>query len=407
MNTHFDVIIIGGGASGFFTAINIAEQNNQLSICILEQSKKVLEKVKISGGGRCNVTNVIQEPKELIKNYPRGGKSLLNAFYTFGTEQTVQWFNQHHVALKTEADGRIFPSSNQSQTIINCFLDLCQQHKISIHTEQKLINFHIKEDYIELKTIHQSYICKKVVFACSTSKPILDELIKLKIDCIPTYPSLFSFNTKNLLFKDLSGVSLENCSAEIQTKKIKTQGSILITHTGITGPCILKLSAFGAKEFADCNYNTEICINWIDHNFNTTLETLFQFKTDNSKKKINNSKPFAIPNRFWTNLLLISNIDIEKNWADINKQDLKTIAQNLVEFKLKINGKSTNKDEFVTAGGVNLNAVNLKTMQSKMYENLYFTGEILNIDGITGGFNFQAAWTTAFLAATHIALMKH
>ena len=403
MTNYYDIIIVGGGASSFFTAINIAEQNSDLSICILEQSKKVLEKVKISGGGRCNVTHACFEQKELIKNYPRGGKNLLNVFYAFGCNHTIKWFENHGVPLKTEADGRMFPQSNDSQTIINCFLKLCEQYHIQIKTEQKVIQIHEEQNAFKLQTLDKNYTCKKMILACSTNKIILDELVKMQIPTEDLVPSLFSFNTKNLLFKDLSGITLENCSAQIENTKIKTEGNILITHTGISGPCVLKLSAFGARVLYELNYNANIIINWNEESLNDTYNHLTDFKNQESKKKISNAKPYPIPNRFWQNLLSVSNIDREQNWADINKQSIKILAENLAQFKLKINGKSTNKEEFVTAGGINLQAVNMKTMQSKQYENLYFTGEILDIDGITGGFNFQAAWATAYLAAKHIS----
>lgn len=403
IENEFDILIVGGGASGFFTAIQIAEQNPNLSICILEQSKKVLEKVKISGGGRCNVTNICSDPKELVKNYPRGNKNLLNIFYAFNTTHTIRWFEGHNIQLKTESDGRVFPKSNTSQTIIDCFLNLCHEYKINIQTEQKVVQIKAIEQAFHLQTLNKKYICKKLVLACSTNKIILDEIEKLNISTIPLIPSLFSFNTKNLLFKELAGITLENCTAQIVNTKIRTEGNILITHTGVTGPCILKLSAYGAKELFQLNYNTDIIINWNDDNFNDTISVLSDLKISEAKKKVSNVKPYSIPNRFWNNLLAISSIDKEKKWADLNKQEIKNLAINLSQFSLRINGKSTNKDEFVTAGGISLQAVNMKTMQSKQYENLYFTGEILDIDGITGGFNFQAAWSTAYLAAKHIA----
>ncbi|QQR97527.1 MAG: NAD(P)/FAD-dependent oxidoreductase [Sphingobacteriales bacterium] len=403
MQNHYDIIIVGAGASGFFAAINIAKKKPNLKIAILEQSKKVLEKVKISGGGRCNVTNACSDPKELIKNYPRGGKNLLNAFYTFNTTHTIEWFEQHNIELKTEIDGRVFPKSNQSQTIIDCFLTLAKQHNIEIITEQKVVGIKINDNSFELKTLNTQYSCQQLILACSTNAIILKELEQKNIQIEPCIPSLFSFNTKNLLFKELSGITLQDCTAQIEQTKIKTEGNILITHQGITGPCVLKLSAFGAKELGNKNYNCNIIINWINKTTNEASEYIIDMKNISSKKKISNTKAFELPNRFWINLLHVSNINIEKNWADISKKEIQQLIENLTQFQLKINGKSTNKDEFVTAGGVCLSNIDLKTMQSKQYNKLFFTGEILDIDGITGGFNFQARWTTAYLVAEHIA----
>jgi predicted Rossmann fold flavoprotein len=404
MNFDYDVIIVGAGASGFFAAINIKERNRNLRIAIVEQSKRVLEKVKISGGGRCNITNACSDPKDLIKYYPRGGKSLLNAFYTFGTTHTISWFLEHGISLKTEEDGRIFPVSNNSQTIIDAFIGLASQYQIQIITEQKVMQINNLENGFSIHTLNKKYICKKLVLACSTNAIILAEIEKLQIKTDPCIPSLFSFNTRNLLFKDLAGITLHQCTAQIENFKIKSEGNILITHTGITGPCILKLSAFGAIELYKLQYNCNIIINWINTNINDTYEYLLSEKNIIPKKKISNTKIFDLPNRFWNNAIQVCNINLEKNWADVSKNELILLSEFLTQSKIKINGKSTNKDEFVTAGGVSLNEINLKTMQSKKHENLYFIGEILNIDGITGGFNFQAAWTTAYLASENIVI---
>jgi hypothetical protein len=395
------LVIIGGGAAGFFAAINAAETHSNLNIIILEQGNDVLGKVKISGGGRCNVTHACFDVKELVKFYPRGTKELLSPFYQFNCEHTIEWFRNKNVSLKTETDGRMFPTSNQSQTIIDCLIDSCKLHNIQIIKQAKVLRFDVNENftvYYNDKKIIADYL----LIASGSSNTIWQLLKNIGHQIITPVPSLFTFNIKDNLIDGLEGISISNIQCYINDSKISTYGDILITHTGLSGPAILKLSAFGARYLYEKKYQFEIKINWIQQTLEDTITLLKEGKEHQAKKQLNNFNPFDLPHRFWLKIISINGILETKLVADLTKHEIQKIALTLTQTILKVHSKNTNKEEFVTAGGVSLKEVDFKTMESKIIPNLYFAGEVLDIDAVTGGFNFQAAWTTAYIAAKSI-----
>lgn len=399
MISNYDILIIGGGAAGFFTAINIAENNPKLKIAILERGKEVLTKVKISGGGRCNVTHACFIPNDLVKFYPRGEKELKGPFHQFCSGDTIEWFEKHGVELKIEEDGRMFPVSDSSQTIIDCFLSAAKKSGIDILTGQSVQSLFKGEDYWKVDTNQQSFKCDKLVMATG-SNPKMWEMIKALGHTIEEpVPSLFTFNIKDTRIKDLMGLSAI-ATVKVKDSKLKASGPLLITHWGMSGPGILRLSAWGARELAAKNYQFTLQVNWLhETDFEEALDTLKELKDENAKKLVVKFCPFEFPKRLWESLVGAAGISVETKWADLSKKQLTDLANQLTNGQFQVNGKSTFKDEFVTAGGIHLKEVDFKTMQSKLHTNLYFAGEILNIDAITGGFNFQNAWTGGFLVA--------
>ncbi|WP_339653037.1 NAD(P)/FAD-dependent oxidoreductase [uncultured Salegentibacter sp.] len=402
---HFDIIIIGGGAAGFFTAINAAEINPNLKIAILERGKDVLTKVKVSGGGRCNVTHAEFLPKELSTNYPRGEKELLGPFHSFMTGDTMQWFEERDIALKIEDDGRIFPVSDDSQSIIDCFLRETDRLKIQVLKSHAVQTFQQKNDFWEIKTSKGDFSAEKMMLATGSNPKMWNLLKKLGHKIIEPVPSLFTFNIKDERIKDLPGIATE-AVVKINSKKVnlESKGPLLITHWGMSGPGILKLSAWGARDLEKLNYQFEIKVNWLPgYPAEEILDQLKELKNKLAKQQVLKNAQFDLPKRFWRNLIVAAGITDGTTWADLNKNQLQNLSAQLTEASFKVNGKSTFKEEFVTAGGVDLKEVNFKTFESKLYRNLFFAGEILNIDAITGGFNFQNAWTGGFLAAQAIS----
>ncbi|MBI6119216.1 BaiN/RdsA family NAD(P)/FAD-dependent oxidoreductase [Salegentibacter maritimus] len=398
---HFDIIIIGGGAAGFFTAINAAENNPGLKIAILERGKEVLTKVKISGGGRCNVTHAEFVPKELSLNYPRGEKELLGPFHGFMTGDTMEWFQKRGIELKIEEDGRIFPVSDDSQSIINCFLRETESLKIQVFKSHVVQNFQKKESLWDIKTSKGDFSAEKIMLATGSNPKMWNLLKKLGHEIIEPVPSLFTFNIQDERIKDLPGIATE-AEVKIKSKKInlESKGPLLITHWGMSGPGILKLSAWGARDLEKLNYQFEILVNWLPgFNLEEVLTALKDFKSSLAKQQVVKNAKFDLPKRLWKNLVLASKIEEGTTWADLNKHQLQNLSNQLAHAVFKVNGKSTFKEEFVTAGGVNLKEVDFKTFESKLHKNLFLAGEVLNIDAITGGFNFQNAWTGGFLAA--------
>ncbi len=399
MNQNFDLIIVGGGAAGFFTAINIVEKNPKLKVAILERGKNVLEKVRISGGGRCNVTHACFEPNELVKFYPRGEKELRGPFHQFCSGDTIEWFEKHGVALKIEDDGRMFPESNSSQTIIDCFLNATQKLGISVITGQSVQSIFKKENHWKMDTQNETYLTEKLVLATGSNPKMWEMLQTFGHAIVSPVPSLFTFNIKDSRIKELPGVAA-HVSVKVKDTKLAATGPLLITHWGMSGPAILKLSAWGARILHDKNYQFPIFINWLnDVDFEDAEKRLKVLKQEHAKKAVSKKSPFEFPNRLWESLVLASGIESETKWADLSKNQLQNLAHQLTNATFQVNGKSTFKEEFVTAGGIDLKEINFKTMESKLHTNLYFAGEIVNIDAITGGFNFQNAWTSGFIVA--------
>ena len=391
------IAIIGGGAAGFFCAANIDQ--NLYDVIILEQNKEVLQKVKISGGGRCNVSHACFDPRELVKFYPRGNKELLSVFHKFQPGDTMDWFDQRNISLKIEEDNRIFPESNSSQTIIDCFLKEIQQKNFQIKTQSVVLEIQQIEQQYLIKTNSEEILADYVVYTTGSAPKSLKTIENLGHKMVSPVPSLFTFNIKNDVLQDLMGTSFPYAEVSIPSLKMEESGPLLITHWGLSGPAVLKLSAWKARELADLKYHFDIKVNFLGLDREQAEEIFKTYKEENPKKLIGNSKIFDITNRFWHRILWLAKVDLEKNISHITKQELQKILENLCENTLQVKGKSTFKDEFVTAGGIDLKEIDFKTMKSKVLENFYIAGEVLNIDAVTGGFNFQACWSEAWLIA--------
>ncbi|WP_289037182.1 NAD(P)/FAD-dependent oxidoreductase [uncultured Zobellia sp.] len=420
----FDVIVIGGGAAGFYTAIHIAEAKPHLKIAILERGKDVLGKVKVSGGGRCNVTHAEFDPRELTKNYPRGEKELIGPFHTYCSGDTIAFFEERGITLKIESDGRMFPESDSSQTIIDCFLNETNRLGVIILKHSAVSKIEKREDKegFKITTIKHSYECEKLVVATGSNPKVWKLLENMGHTIVPAVPSLFTFNCKDQRIAGIPGVSTlaqvevfqnqvynSKVTTRLKSKKSKlpiltSDGPLLITHWGLSGPAILKLSAWGARLLNDMHYKFKIRVNWLpDYNFEGLMGLFLEIKEVEAKKTVLRTKALEVPRRLWTNLVRASGIDETDKWADVTKNQLEKLAHQLVECELKIDGKSTFKEEFVTAGGIDLKEVNFKTYESKKLPGMYFAGEVINVDAITGGFNFQNAWTGGYIAAQAVA----
>jgi len=403
MDSNFDVVIIGGGAAGFFTAINIAENNSRLKIAILERGKEVLSKVRVSGGGRCNVTHACFIPNDLVKFYPRGERELKGPFHQFCSGDTIEWFERHGVELKIEEDGRMFPVTDSSQTIIDCFQKAVKQLGIQVLTGQSVQSLFKSDDFWKVETNQETFVTSKIVMATGSNPKIWEVLKNMGHSIVEPVPSLFTFNIKDTRIKDLMGVSAF-AAVKVKGTKLSAAGPLLITHWGMSGPGILRLSAWGARELFAKNYQFVLQVNWLnDQDTEATLELLKTLKLEQAKKLVVKKSPFDFPNRLWESLAFASGILPETKWADLSKKQLNDLANQLTDGHFQVNGKSTFKEEFVTAGGIDLKEINFKTMESKVHPNLYFAGEIVNIDAITGGFNFQNAWTGGYLVAQNFA----
>lgn len=406
MKNQYDIIIIGGGAAGFFTAINILENKPNLNVAILERGKDVLTKVKVSGGGRCNVTHAEFIPNELNKNYPRGEKELLGPFHTFMTGDTIEWFEKRGVPLKIEEDGRMFPVSDSSQTIIDCFLNETKRLGISLLTNTSVKNIEKESNNWLLETNKGAYKSKKIVIASGSNPKIWNILEQLGHTIISPVPSLFTFNIDDSRIEGLSGVSLKASISvfnENNKKIFLNDGPLLVTHWGLSGPAVLELSAWGARELHELNYQFNIKVNWLhEMEIDIAYKNIQLFSQELAKKTILKNAQFDLPKRLWQSLVTASNISRPLKWADITKKQMQELASQLTESKFQVNGKSTFKEEFVTAGGVDLKEINFKNFNSKIFPELYFAGEVLNIDAITGGFNFQNAWTGGYIVSQSV-----
>ena len=400
------IAIIGGGAAGFFAAIRCAEINPACKITIFERGRDVLEKVRISGGGRCNLTHACPDPRELIKNYPRGSREMLGPFTRFGALDTVEWFKKRGVATKTEADGRMFPVSNSSETIVECLTIAAKKAGVKIRLNARVEHFSPKNPGWELKIggEERPVFFEKIMVAAGSSPAVWQVLEKLGHRIVAPVPSLFTFNIKDARLAEIPGVAVPKVSVFFREKKIATASPILVTHWGLSGPAILKLSAIGARDFHSVKYHFPIEINWLfDKNLIETGNLLSDAKLNFSKKSILANPQFGLPARLWQKLATAAGISEGLRWADLDKKTAQLFAGQLCAARFEVGGKSTFKEEFVTAGGVDLREVDFKKFESRRCPGLFFAGEILDIDAVTGGFNFQAAWTGGWLAGTAMA----
>ena len=443
-NNFLKVVVIGGGAAGFFGAIAIKENANSqahtsVQVTLLEAAHKPLAKVRISGGGRCNVTHHCFDPAQLVQYYPRGGKALRGAFIRFQPQDTISWFNSRGVKLKTEADGRMFPITDDSSTIIDCLMTAAKKAGVRLRIKAVVKNITSlspspsnnkqssslisprravgevqqgeweRSFQIELKN-GETLFCDRLLIATG-SNPLGYRWAKsLGHTIAPPVPSLFTFNIKDVRLQNLAGVSVENIHIRLLgtgKEKLKQTGALLITHWGVSGPAILKLSAWGARVLYDNNYHLSLEINWLpQYNQETLRQFLIKVKSENKRKQIYSYCPLQLPKRLWQSLLKFVGIFQQKIWIELSKKELDNLVQELIKGQYKITGKGIFKEEFVTCGGVNLKEINFKSMESKICPGVYFAGEILDIDGVTGGFNFQSAWTTGWLAGKAIGSLS-
>ena len=407
------LVVIGGGAAGFFCAINAAAFDRNLDIVLLEKHNKLLSKVRISGGGRCNVTHACFSISDMIKNYPRGGNFLKKAFYAFFTTDTIKFFESRGVALKEESDGRMFPVTNSSESIISCLMKEVNRFGIPILMNRDVKEITIQNQKFKIRIedaepIDADYVC----IACGGfSKSSQFEWIqKLSHSIEEPVPSLFTFNIPDSPVKELMGISVEDATIKIIEPKYEQRGPLLITHWGLSGPAILKLSSFAARDLYATGYSFRISVNWVSaYNEQTVREKLVVSRNAMAGQKMINRNPFFLPQRLWKYLLSRSGINEEMRWADLPSKMQNLLANNLCRHEFTVKGKTTFKEEFVTAGGIQLSEIDAKTMESKLVPGLFFAGEIMNVDGITGGFNFQHAWTTGWIAGKSIAIknMQH
>lgn len=404
------LVVIGGGAAGFFCAINAARLNPNLDVCILEKSNKLLAKVKVSGGGRCNTTHACFELPELVQKYPRGQNFLKKTFHWFNTTDTIEWFASRGVDLKTEADGRMFPQTNDSQTIIDCLLKEADKYKVQVQIQTAVEKITVNDAGVFLlqttsKTIEANYVC--VATGGFPKAHQFEFITNLGHTIEAPVPSLFTFNMPGNSITQLMGVSVPEAQVKIAGSKITATGPLLITHWGMSGPAILKCSAWGARELSNLGYAFTIRVNWIPTYAEQDLRTAWPLiRSEQGNTKIGGRNPFELPGRLWLHLLEVCGIDAGGSWATLTAAAQNKLITALTAFECKVSGKTTFKDEFVTCGGIKLSEIDANTMQSKLVKGLYFAGEIMDIDGITGGFNFQNAWTSGWIAAKSIVEPK-
>ncbi len=411
------LIVIGGGAAGFFCAVNAARMNPELQVVLLEKTNKLLSKVRISGGGRCNVTHACFDIAEMSKKYPRGGNFVKKTFHQFCTTDTIKWFEERGVSLKTEVDGRMFPVTDSSQAIVGCLMREADRYGVvvRVHVEVKKIDI----QYPSMPSGSQvlNIICSngeilQADFICIASggypkSPMFEWLHELGHSIEEPVPSLFTFNMPGHPITKLMGVSVEQARVKIAGSKLEQEGPLLITHWGLSGPAVLKLSAWGAPQLAISKWQFSILVNWLPGHSEQSLQSVFQsLRFELAVQKIINKNPFGLPQRLWEFLLEYSEVNKERRWADLPVKAQNRLIKNMCNCEFSIHGKTTFKEEFVTAGGIRLNEVDSNTMMSRKNPNLFFAGEVLDVDGITGGFNFQHAWTSAYIAAKSIALLS-
>ena len=400
------LVVVGGGAAGFFCAVNAAEMYPGLDIVLLEKSSKFLAKVAVSGGGRCNVTQACSSISEMLKAYPRGSRFLKKAFYQFFTNDTIDWFERHGVALKTEADGRMFPKTNTSETVVQCLLNQARGLGVRLQSNTAVQNLRRVGNGFEIvvgkgEVIPADYVC----MACGGFPKLnqYDLFKELALSVVPPVPSLFTFNLPHHPIRSLMGVSVPDAEVKLAQSKLKAHGPVLITHWGLSGPAVLRLSALAARMVAADNYRFAIQINWLPElNEEHLRQMLIQYRQQHGAAKVAGKNPFSLPARLWQFFMGIAEIDEAINWADMPAKAQNRLTKILCAYEIEVNGKTTFKEEFVTAGGIALEEIDPQTMMCKKHPGLFFAGEILDIDGVTGGYNFQNAWTTGFIAARHI-----
>lgn len=402
------VAIIGGGAAGFFTAVNAARLNRSLNVTIYEKSAKLLSKVRISGGGRCNVTHHCFEPEKLAKAYPRGSRMLRWSFEQFQPRHTVEWFEKRGVKLKAENDGRMFPVTDSSETIIQCFMEEARRYGVRIRTETGIDNIEpLKNGTFKLHIHNGSpVITDKVVVATggSSRERAYGWLKELGHTIRQPVPSLFTFNFRDKIFSDLAGISVESAEVHIEGTPYRETGPVLITHWGLSGPAVLKLSARAARELNEKEYRFHVRVNWLHHVKEKAVRAkLLEMKESHPKKLVTKQNEFPFPSRLWLRFTELAGINPQKKWAEVSNRDVHALIEQLLHARYDVQGKTTYKEEFVTSGGITLKEIDPDTLESKIVPGIYFVGEILDIDGITGGYNFQAAWTNGWLAANAIA----
>ncbi|MBP6506305.1 MAG: NAD(P)/FAD-dependent oxidoreductase [Opitutaceae bacterium] len=405
------VVVIGGGAAGFFAAITCAEKNPAATVTLFEATAHPLAKVRVSGGGRCNVTHACFEPRELVKRYPRGGRELLGAFHRWQPRDTVAWFAARGVELKTETDGRMFPLTDDSATIVDCLMQAAAKAGVEVRTSlgvRKVERVGRGEERAFWLTLtdNTELRCERVLMATGGNRASagLTMAAALGHTIEPLAPSLFTFHIDDKRLEGLSGIAMEQVATSVPGLKLKEGGPLLITHWGLSGPAILKLSAWGARELAACNYEFKLLVNFVPPHTRESLVREFNVvRTQHPRKQLGTWNPFGLPARFWERLLTLTGIAPTTQWAGVSNDALGALAGQLTSAEFTVVGKSMNKEEFVTCGGVRLSEVDFKTMESKLCPGLHFAGELLDIDGITGGFNFQSAWTTGWLAGQAMA----
>lgn len=406
-NKNLSIVVVGGGASGFFSAIACAEFFPQHTVTILEKSKVLLSKVRISGGGRCNVTHACFDPSLLVKNYPRGHQELRGPFTRFNPSHTVEWFAKRGVQLKTEEDGRMFPTTDSSETIIDCFLKEADRLGIQILTHHALqrIEKNAEGKWVLSVGKEAPIFCDRLMLATGSASPIYPLIEEMGHTVVPLVPSLFTFNCPASPFLDLSGISVTNAQVKITKTGQKQSGPLLLTHWGLSGPAVLKLSAWSARELHEMEYKTEIEVNWLPEESEDSLKKrILDFKKECPGRLMITDSPVLLPKQLWKRLVECISIPEQTRWRDFSGKMLSSLVSILRSTRLELDGKTTYKQEFVTCGGVSLKEVDFKTMQSRKEPGLFFSGEILNIDGVTGGFNFQNAWTTGWIAAQSMGL---
>lgn len=394
------VAVIGGGAAGFFAALSVAEHHPNAQITLYEKTAKVLSKVKVSGGGRCNVTHDCTDIPTLIQAYPRGGKQLKSIFHSFQPKDTIAWFNARGVTLKTEKDGRMFPITDDSQTIIDCLESACDKLGIQRQLNSGVEKISCDEEQWTLQFKNGSIECDAVIVTTGGSPKAkgFEWLANLDHNIIPPVPSLFTFNMPKEDITQLMGVVAKNTKVHITGSKIKTEGPLLITHWGMSGPAILKASSMGARALAECDYRFSIRVQWLEASPQELLNTLEQIAKANPQKQIGKLNPFEFPNRLWVYLLQKIKLPQDRRWNEVGQKNFHRLIDLLTNDSYAVEGKTTFKEEFVTCGGISLKDINMKTMESKKAKGLYFAGEVLDIDAITGGYNFQAAWSGGYVA---------